>query len=235
MVEPSSSYLAYPEEPYSRYCRYGDPFQVEAKMTFVSSSPSSCCFYITTKSTHRQQLRVLMQCEKTARRDEFEQHYKMQHIKTHSALYGWLVHHCPFHEYGCNFSVPRLLPSPQSSVFVYNDCSHIFTVKPKTGKDLSVATVGVCSGEKYTTTCTLKQQSTYNGHGVYTDLLGQLPVELLCIVMSYLNSSDLFCLSLTSKYLRHTCHSMIKGNMVELTWKQQNCKWKESTKVRIQW
>jgi len=62
MVKPSSSYLAYPEEPYSQYCRHGDHFP---KMTFISSpSPSSCCFYITTKFTHCLQLRVLMQCEK---------------------------------------------------------------------------------------------------------------------------------------------------------------------------
>ncbi|XP_065890604.1 F-box only protein 40-like isoform X1 [Dysidea avara] len=221
MIEPSSSYMAFPEEPYARYCSYGDRFQTEAKLTFVSSAtPSACCFYITTKSVQRLQLRVLVQCDKTLRRDEFEQHYKMQHIKVHSALYGWLMHHCPFYEYGCNFSVPRFLPSPQCS-FVFNNCSHVFTVKPITGVVAEDLPLVVYSG----------QQPVDNGHCVPYDLLGLLPVELLCIVLSYLDSGDLFCLSLTSRFLRNACHSMIKGNMVEMTWEHQNCKWKESTKV----
>jgi len=190
MVEPTSSHLAYPEEPYTRFCRYGDIFQKEAQMSYIASySPSACCFYITTKSTQRLQLRVLMQCDKTLRRDEFGQHYKMQHIDIHSALYGWLVHHCPFYEYGCNFNVPRLLPSAKCSTFVYNDCSHAFTIKPTAAEESLLAVSG-------------SSKCTANGYP--GDLLGRLPVELLWVVMSYLDSSDLFCLSLASKFLRHT-------------------------------
>ena len=195
-------------------------------------SPSVRCFCMTAESSHREQLHVVIQCNEVVRRDEFEDHYTIQHNIIHGGLYGWLAHHCPLNEYGCNFSVPRLLPSPQYFELVYNKCSRVFaaTLKdnylPANYKD-----TGSGDGWYMTRLAQQRELAAYGYDDVPTDPLSHLPIEVFRMVISFLDSSSLFCLSLASQKLRELCHNLIKGNMVQFAWKHNGECWKDMSKV----
>ena len=123
--------------------------------------------------------------------------------------------------YGCNYSIPRLLPSPKYFELVYNKCSRVFAVRETkplvVESENSEATQGWYAAR-------LQQQRELAAYG-YSDIpvdpLSQLPTEVLHIIISFLDSSGLFCLSMTSQFLRETCHNAVKGNMVQLSWQKQ--------------
>ena len=225
MLQPSAAHHLLNGAPYHRSYPYD---RRQGGVTVRSLSPSFCCFYMTTESTEREQLHMLIRCNETVRRDEFEDHYKTQHSIIHSGLHGWLVHHCPLYEYGCNYSIPRLLPSPKYFELVYNKCSRVFAVRETkplvVESENSEATQGWYAAR-------LQQQRELAAYG-YSDIpvdpLSQLPTEVLHIIISFLDSSGLFCLSMTSQFLRETCHNAVKGNMVQLSWQKQE---KDLTKV----
>ena len=73
----------------------------------------------------------------------------------------------------------------------------------------------------------LQQQRELAAYGygdIPVDPLSQLPTEVLHIIISFLDSSGLFCLSMTSRFLRETCYNALKGNMVQLLWQKQEKK-----------
>jgi len=229
MLEPSAAHHLLVGAPYHRSSPYN---KNPSNFSLKSLSPSVCCFYITTESTHRQQLHVLIRCNEIVRRDEFEDHYMTQHNIIHSGLYGWLVHHCPLNEHGCNFSIPRLLPSPRYFDLVYNKCSRVFAVVAK--EEYISAKCESSESVKGWYSTRLEQQRELAAYGyddIPTDPLSQLPVEVFRVVISFLDSSSLFCLALTSHSLQEVCNNLIKGNMVQLTWKCHGKSWKDSSKV----
>ena len=220
MLQPSAAHHLLIGAPYHR----SYPHRRQGGVTMMSLSPSFCCFYLTTESTDREQLHMLIRCNETVRRDEFEDHYRTQHSTIHSGLHGWLVHHCPLYEYGCNFSIPRLLPSPQYFELVYNKCSQVFAVRETkplvVNSDNSESVQGWYAAR-------LQQQRELAAYGygdIPVDPLSQLPTEVLHIIISFLDSSGLFCLSMTSRFLRETCYNALKGNMVQLLWQKQEKK-----------
>ena len=228
MLHPSGALHQLVGAPYRRIHPYNDCRDFNVKYI----SPSVCCFYVTTESTHREQLHVLIRCNEVVRRDEFEEHYVIQHNIVHSGLYGWSVHHCPLNEYGCNFSIPRLLPTPQYFKLVYNKCSRIFTATLKEGH-LSAKPEGTETVKGWYMT-KLEQQRELAAYGysdMPTDPLSQLPIELFRLVIRFLDSSSLFCLALTCHKLHEVCNSLIKGNMVQLVWQCHEKCWKDMSKV----
>jgi len=226
MLQPSAAHHLLIGAPYHQSYLHGRQGGVAMK----SLSPSFCCFYMTTESTNREQLHMLIRCNETVRRDEFEDHYRTQHSTIHSGLHGWLVHHCPLYEYGCNFSISRLIPSPQYFELVYNKCSQVFAVRET---NLLVVNSDNSESVQGWYAARLQQQRELAAYG-YSDIpvdpLSQLPTEVLHIIINFLDSSGLFCLSMTSRFLRETCYNAVKCNMVQLLWQKQK---KELFKVLL--
>ena len=187
-------------------------------------------FYTTTESAYQHQLEVLRGCNEVVRRDEFHDHHTMQHIIVHNSLYDWLVHCCPMmDEYGCDFKIPRLLPSPEYFKLVHNNCSGMFAVALK--EDVAPFELEALESSKGWYIAKLQQQRELAAYGYDdepTDLLCALPIEVLLMIIQYLDSSALLCLSLTNRMLWEACHNLKNGNMVEVTWKRHENGWKES-------
>ena len=207
-------------------------FKLEYDSKFASPSLQ---FYTTTESAYQQQLGVLHECNEIVRRDEFDDHHTIQHCIIHSSLYDWLVHHCPMMtDYGCDFKIQRLVPPPQYCTLVYNNCSRMFAVSLK--EQYIPAELGSLESAKGWYMTKLQQQRELAAYGyddVPTDPLCALPTEVLQLIISYLDSSALFCLSMTNQMLREMCHSVNNSSMVYMTWKQHENGWKESAKVLL--
>ena len=205
-------------------CKRYNHVKVQAEVVSVSSS--MCCYYITVDQC-RQQLHVGLRCNETVRRDQFENHYKTQHDIIHSELGGWLVYHCPFYEYGCNFSISRLLPAPNETNLIYSKYLQKFAIT----QDSLVPEIQSSDMVQGWYAARLQQQRELAAYG-YSDIpvdpISQLPSEVLHIIVRYLDSSSLFCLSLTSRLLRDACHNAVRGNMVHLVWQRKDDKWRNS-------
>lgn len=230
ILEPSAAHQLLVGAPYhgsSSYKRGRLQFSVK------SLSPAVCCFYMTTESSHRQQLHILIRCNEVVRRDEFEDHFVIQHNIVHSGLCGWLVHHCPMIEYGCDFSIPRLLPSPQYFKLVYNKCSRVFGVALKEEYAPSRSNSEPLKGWYMSRLEQQQELAVYGYSDTPTDPLSQLPIEVFQVVISFLDSSALFCLAQTSRKLQELCNDLIKGNMVQLEWEHHEKCWKNISKVCI--
>ena len=205
-------------------------FKLEFDAKFASPSLQ---FYTTTESAYQQQLRVLRECNEVVRRDEFYDHHTMQHSIIHTSLYDWLVHCCPMMDtYGCNLKIPRLIPSPQYFKLVHNSCSGMFAVALK--EEFVPVELESSESAKGWYLTKIQQQRELVAYGYDdepTDLLSALPIEALYMIINYLDSSTLLCLSLTNRTLWEACHNLKNGNMVQVIWKQHKNGWRESTKV----
>ena len=185
---------------------------VPARVVSVSSSMCTC--YITVEPS--QQLHILLRCGETVRRDEFENHYRTQHDIIHNGLDDWLVHHCPLNEYGCNFNISRLLPTPEGLKLMYSKHMQKFAITEKV------------SNSENARQQQQRELAAYGYSDIPVDPISQLPTEVLHIIIRYLDSSSLFCLSMTSRFLRDACYDAVKGNMVQLVWQHKDSKWKDS-------
>ena len=201
-------------------------YHKKAQAKVVSISSTMCCYYIAVDQC-RQQLHVVLRCNETVKRDQFENHYKTQHDIIHSELGGWLVYHCPFYEYGCNFSISRLLPAPNETNLIYSKYLQKFAIT----QDSLVPEVQSSEMVQGWYAARLQQQRELAAYGysdVPVDPISQLPSELLHIIIRYLDSGSLFCLSMTSRLLRDACQDAVRGNMVQLVWQRKNGKWRNS-------
>jgi len=204
-------------------------FRLEYDTKFVLPSLR---FYMKTESAYQQQLEVLHQCNEVVRRDEFEGHHIIQHSIVHSSLYDWLVHHCPLSEYGCDFKIPRLLPlSSQYFKLVYNNCSRVFAIALKEEHPAELESSVSAKGWYMNKLQQQRELAVYGYDDIPTDPLCALPTKVLHTIISYLDSSSLFCLSLTNQMLQEACQNVKNSNMVQMTWKQYENGWKESAKV----
>ena len=207
-------------------------FSLEYDTKFAAPSLQ---FYTPTESAYQEQLDVLRGCYEIVRRDKFDDHHIIQHDIIHSSLYDWLVHHCPMMtDYGCDFKIQRLLPPSEYFTLVYNNCSRVFTVALK--EQYAAPELGGSESAKGWYMTKLQQQkelAVYGYDDLPTDPLCALPTEVLHLIISYLDSSALFCLSLTNQMLREVCLNVKNSSMVVVTWKQHENGWKESDKVLL--
>ena len=208
------------------HCKFG----LEYDTKFASPSLEFCT---TTESAYQHQLEVLRECNEVVRRDEFYDHHMLQHSIIHTNLYDWLVHCCPMMDmYGCDFKIPRLIPSPQYFKLVHNNCSGMFAVTLKEEfVPLQLDSSESPKGWYMTKLQQRRELAAYGYDDEPTDVLCALPIEALYIIINYLDSSALLCLSLTNRILWGKCHELKNGNMVQVIWKHHENGWKESTKV----
>ncbi|XP_023344335.1 F-box only protein 30 isoform X2 [Eurytemora carolleeae] len=135
-------------------------------------------------------------CGQDLRRDQWEHHCKNVHNDIHGGLNNWLVARCPLSIYGCGFSYSRLYPglNPENKV-VFSEFSESFGIQPAPEQ-------------------IRPSQDT-------DQTLDQLPVEILQIIFFKLDSWTLCQVSLTSRYLREVCASLLdRKGCVSLQWER---------------
>ena len=135
-------------------------------------------------------------CGQDLRRDQWEDHCRDVHSEIHGGLNNWLEARCPLSTYGCSYSSRRLYPGTDPAAkIVYSQDLKSFGVRP--------ASFELTPGSKDCLTLT------------------DLPVELLQLVFSYLDSWTLSSLALVSTRLRDLVSGLLdtKG-CVALQWEK---------------
>ena len=127
--------------------------------------------------------------------------------------------------YGCNYSIPRLLPSPKYFELVYNKCSRVFAVRETkplvVESENSEATQGWYAAR-------LQQQRELAAYG-YSDIPVD-PLSQLPYISSSVSWTPVVCsvYQMTSQFLRETCH-----NMVQLSWQKQEKGFSQGSNFRV--
>uniref|UniRef100_A0A673KIV3 F-box protein 40, tandem duplicate 2 n=1 Tax=Sinocyclocheilus rhinocerous TaxID=307959 RepID=A0A673KIV3_9TELE len=151
-------------------------------------------------------------------RDEFASHFKNVHLDIQSSLSGWFEQRCPLAYLGCTFSQRRLQPSTHRAKVSYNQDLSIFTLTPEVPASLMSDS----------------QTVPLKAHIKYEDSLSNLPFEVLCHIISYLDSFTLSQLSLVSRLFRDICATLLQERgMVGFKWRKKShggTRWKP-TKV----
>ena len=115
---------------------------------------------------------------------------------------------------------------------MYNKCSKVFAAALKEGYfSAKSENTEVVKGWYMTRLEQQRELAAYGYNDIPTDPLSQLPIEVFHVIIGFLDSSSLFCLTLTSQKLREVCINLIKGNMVQLAWKRHGECWKDVSKV----
>ncbi len=168
---------------------------------------------------------------KFVRRDEFSSHWK-SHIHFVDDLQE-CIKRCPLFSYGCMYSTTRFQPGPEpGSTFEYKSDISSFVIVPPV---VTLTTDGgqeqtTVTGGSYADELIKKQELLAYGYGDdiigSIDVIGQLPVEVLMLIMSFCDSLSLWCLSQVNFYLRDICHEVAaKQGMVFGKWEKIGKKW----------
>jgi len=135
-------------------------------------------------------------CGQELRRDQWEGHCRNIHSEIHGGLNNWIEARCPLSSYGCSFSFRRLYPgnNPEGKI-VYSQDTLSFGVRPP---QVSVI------------------KSSQNGK-----TLSDLPVEVLQVIFSYLDSWSLSNLGLVNNLMREVASSLLdEKGCVALQWEK---------------
>lgn len=139
-------------------------------------------------------------CSQEVRRDQYTWHVRNVHSDIMGGLNGWLEHRCPLASQGCGFSSRRLFPHNQV------DLNHTLVF------DQSLEAFGVTMATVNKVTKSKKKSKKS---------LTNLPVELLLIILDYLDSFSLCNLAMTSVYLRQVCCYLVTTRgCVSLQWEK---------------
>jgi len=135
-------------------------------------------------------------CGQELRRDQWEGHCKNVHSDIHGGLNNWMEARCPLASYGCSFSMVRLYPGQDPTArVVYSQDTHSFGIRPPP----------------------VLLPHTHSSGKSLTDL----PVELLQVIFSFLDSWSLANLALTSNLLRDVACSLLdEKGCVALQWEK---------------
>ncbi|CAD5117987.1 DgyrCDS6728 [Dimorphilus gyrociliatus] len=203
----------------------------------------------------------ILLCNKRFRRDEIHSHYEDVHNEVQSNINGWYQIRCPLAYAGCNWHTYRFAPGINSQMHydfeldafipslnnckkndenkqtvvdihmhktregtpeIYTSCDYNSNV---TANDLSTPARDRCRSS------TPKEIASSNVF-CQSQLLS-LPIELLLIIMSYLDSSSLWRLSSTCHQLHELCEPVVKKRgIIDLTWEKdaKSC-WKVTKKT----
>ena len=152
-------------------------------------------------------------CNEIVRRDEFPVHWKSLHIDTQLDS-SQCIRRCPLQLYGCTFGQNTLVPSPLGSKVCYNEESDVHSIVPaesciKADEDAAL------QPSSYIMNIQKKKELALYGYGddeeeESFDILGQLPSEVLLVVISFLDSLSLWSLSQVNHYFRTLCYDMVK-------------------------
>ena len=193
--------------------------------------------------------RQVIYCNEIVRRDEFAAHWSKFHLDVQLNV-GRVVRRCPLLMYGCTYGRESLAPTPEGTTLKYDGETDTFLalspVHPSSDASLSMTTgegrvTFGRSNSRYEEKIRKKQELAMYGYGddeeESYDVLGQLPVEILLNILSYLDSISLWCLSQTNHYLRKICFTLVrKKGIVYFMWTRDEDTtsrvWSRSPKVR---
>ncbi|KAJ6641596.1 F-box only protein 40 [Pseudolycoriella hygida] len=182
-----------------RVSKFGDYFK---QQTIKDDSSLSASFQLNCGDNGSKQIETRQVCDSDFRRDEYCSHYRNVHCDIINSLNGWMEKHCPNKQYGCSFSSRQMEP-------IFNN-SKTRIVFSNVNKAFGLIGVDV--------------HNTFNGDHMDNEIsLTDLPVELISYILSYLDSFSLNNISLTNKFLRSLCSSLLeRRGLVSLMWKKND-------------
>jgi len=151
---------------------------------------------VVTKLQQKPRAMYTFMCGQELRRDQWEGHCKNVHSDIHGGLNNWIEARCPLASYGCSFSTRRLYPGEDPSTkVVYSQDTMSFGIRPPPVQLLK----GSHAGKSLT----------------------DLPVELLQVIISFLDSWSLANLALVNTLLRDiACSLLDEKGCVALQWEK---------------
>ncbi|XP_029304223.1 F-box only protein 40-like isoform X2 [Cottoperca gobio] len=152
-------------------------------------------------------------CGHTFHRREFATHFRNVHSDIQTSLSGWFEQRCPLSYLGCTYSQRRFQPSTHKATVSYNQQLRSFNLRP------TLASVGDASQPSRSSEDSSTAQRRRGGGG---DSLSLLPYEVLCHMISFLDSLSLSQLALVSQLMRQVCSSLLQERgMVTLRWEKK--------------
>jgi hypothetical protein len=173
-------------------------------------------------------------CNEIVRRDEFSTHWRDCHVGVQTRL-SHIVERCPLRDYGCQYGVLRLTPTPNGASLDYLSEADCVAVKfpDHTTKDCECQPLP----GSYAQHIQKQQELAIYGYGDESesyDVLSQLPVEILMKICGCLDSLGLWNLSLVNHYLRSICFNLVKKRgIVYHRWQKNQAtgRWEQGEKV----
>ena len=153
-------------------------------------------------------------CSKLFRRDQYKWHYKNTHTEIHSGLDGWMMQRCPLAQYGCPYVSYRLKPVSINSSVYFNRVFKCF---------------GICMNKDSEFSSAIKDRDSKS--------IIDLPVEVIELIVSYLDNLSLNCFAKTCQLLKSVCFSMLdKRGIVVSGWEKRiyengSSSWKQDKPV----
>jgi len=180
-------------------------------------------------------------CNEIVRRDEFNAHWKSIHTDIQLES-NQMVARCPLQIYGCRFGQYNLVPHPKGSRVNFDDDAGTHSlILPYLCLENDLNEEASTPANSYISSIEKKKELALYGYEddeeESYDVLGQLPIEVMLVIMSYLDSLSLRSLSLVNKYLRMLCRDLVdKKGIVDSIWKKDMldlpwAHWSSSPKV----
>lgn len=149
-------------------------------------------------------------CGNFVRRDEFCSHWR-SHVELMEDLH-FKISRCPLLTYGCMHAVPLYRPSPKGYTFQYKKWFPSFVICPPQMIQTNEEENSEYESD-YAARIAKKRELAFYGYedddeGSY-DALGQLPIEVLLRIFSYLDSLSLWSISQVNHYLRHVSQEVL--------------------------
>ena len=182
-------------------------------------------------------------CNEIVRRDEFYAHWKTIHTDVQLES-PWQITRCPLQIYGCTFGQRNLVPHPKGSQVNFDDDAGAHSISSPQlclESDLGQAVASLPAGSYISGIDKKKELALYgyeDDEAESYDVLGQLPMEVLLVIMSHLDSLSLWSLSLVNSYFRTLCRDLVcRKGIVRSIWKKKDildlpwAHWSSSPKV----
>lgn len=160
------------------------------------------------------------------RRDEFHSHFRNVHSDIQAGLNGWFQQRCPLAYLGCTFTQTRFHPSGYQAAIKYWEDVGTFAIQPEAPPSLCEV------GNSF-------NPETHQAHR--PDPLSSLPLEILQLIVGYLDSCTLSQLSQVSHLMREVCATLLQERgMVSLKWEKKTyshggSSWKCRKKASLFW
>lgn len=181
-----------------------------ADLLSASSRPRRLHLQVQTESVTRRHNRrssaFSYACGRFFRRDECCGHFRNVHADIQASLSGWLQQRCPLAYLGCTYTQTRLEPAGHPAAVKFCRGASSFVLQPEVDSSLRVGN----SRE-------VRQEA-----GRHADSLSCLPLEVLQLIASHLDSYTLSQLALVSRLMREVCATLLQDRgMVSLKWEKK--------------
>ncbi|XP_028321535.1 F-box only protein 40 isoform X2 [Gouania willdenowi] len=190
-------------------------FKPEATLSdIMAEKPPGLYVHVEEESVTRRHNRTCSafsyMCGQHFRRDEFPSHFRNVHSDIQASLCGWFQQRCPLAYLGCTFTQARFRPAGHLATIKFCKDVNTFILQPQ------VMTPLPCGGEKPVGS---QREGFYD-----PDPLSELPLEILRLIIDYLDSFALSQLSQVSHLMRQVCATLLQQRgMVSLKWEKKTC------------